>query len=91
LTFPFQTYSHSNGNCAIVGGYMYRGTISALYGKYLYADYCSETIWSRQPGHSPVKMNISGQVPEIESFGEGNQGGIYIVSLEGSIWHLTAA
>jgi hypothetical protein len=33
-------------------------------------------------------MNISGQVPSIVSFAEGNKGGLYIVSLAGSIWRL---
>ena len=91
LTFPFQVYSHGGGNCAVVGGYMYRGTIGSLYGQYLYADLCSGNIWRRKPGNNPIKMSISGQVSSIVSFGEGNLGGIYIVSEAGSIWHLTTA
>lgn len=88
LRYPFQDYAHSKGNCAVVGGYMYRGTISSLYGHYLYADLCSGTIWRRKPGHSPVKLNVSGQVADIVSFAEGNLGGIFIVSDDGLIYRL---
>jgi glucose/arabinose dehydrogenase len=91
LTWPFEEYSHGGGNCAVIGGYMYRGTIGSLYNYYLYADLCSKNIWQRKPGHNPVKMNISGQVSNMVSFAEGNLGGIYIVSKDGSIWRLTTA
>jgi glucose/arabinose dehydrogenase len=91
LRFPFQEYAHSSGNCAVVGGYMYRGSIAALYGSYLYADYCSDNVWRRQPGHNPVKMNISGVANDIVSFGEGNLGGIFIISIDGSIYRLEQA
>ncbi len=89
LTFPFQVYSHDGGNCAVVGGYMYRGSISSLYGYYLYADLCSGNIWRRQPGHAPIRMSISGQVSDIVSFAQGSLGGIYVISIDGSIWRLT--
>jgi glucose/arabinose dehydrogenase len=88
LAWPFQEYSHEGGNCTVIGGYMYRGQISSLYGHYLYADLCSSNVWMRKPGNGPIKMNISGQVPSIVSFAEGNKGGLYIVSMAGSIWRL---
>jgi glucose/arabinose dehydrogenase len=88
LTWPFQEYSHAGGNCSVIGGYMYRGKISSLYGRYLYADLCSGNIWMRKPGSRPVLMNISGQVSNIVSFAQGNLGGIYVISLSGSIYRL---
>jgi glucose/arabinose dehydrogenase len=91
LRFPFQEYAHSNGNCGVVGGYMYRGTIGALYGRYLYADLCTGNIWQRRPGHDPVKMNVSGDVTDIVSFAEGNLGGIFVVGIGGSIYRLELA
>jgi len=46
-TLPILEYSHENGNCAIVGGYVYRGTaLPDLQGAYVYADYCSGSIWA---------------------------------------------
>lgn len=39
---PIARYSHGGGNCSVTGGYVYRGSkYSALYGKYIFADYCS--------------------------------------------------
>jgi glucose/arabinose dehydrogenase len=90
LVWPFQEYSHAGGNCTVIGGYMYRGKISSLYGRYLYADLCSGNIWMRKPGSRPVRMNISGQVSNIVSFAEGNLGGIFVISLNGSIYRLGA-
>lgn len=91
LRYPFQEYAHSGGNCAVVGGYMYRGSIDSLYGRYLYADLCSGNIWKRKPGKSPVKLNVSGTVSSIVSFAEGNLGGVFIISIGGSIYRLEQA
>jgi glucose/arabinose dehydrogenase len=91
LRYPMQEYAHSDGNCAVVGGYMYRGTMDDLYARYLYADYCTGDIWKRMPGHNPVKMNVSGIVSDIVSFAEGNLGGIYVISIDGSIYRLGKA
>jgi len=90
LTWPFAEYSNAGGNCAVVGGYMYRGSISSLYGSYLFADLCTGNIWMRRPGHNAVLMNISGQVSNIVSFAEGNLGGIFVISIDGSIYRLGA-
>jgi glucose/arabinose dehydrogenase len=91
LTWPVLQYSHVGGNCSIIGGYTYRGTISSLYGFYLYADLCSGNIWRRKPGQGPIRMGISGTVSNIVSFAQGNLGGLYVVSIDGSIYYLTTA
>lgn len=47
LTLPVHEYAHSSGNCAIIGGDVYRGgAIPALSGAYMFADYCSGRIWT---------------------------------------------
>jgi glucose/arabinose dehydrogenase len=89
LTWPFWEYSHSGGNCAVVGGYLYRGSISSLYGYYLYADLCSGNIWMQLPGHAPIRMAISGRIPDIVSFSEDSHGELSIVSIDGAIWRLS--
>lgn len=91
LTFPFLEYAHTDGNCAVVGGYKYRGSIDSLYGYYLYADLCSGNIWKRKAGHNPVELNVSGTVSDIVSFAEGNLGGIFVISIDGSIYRLQEA
>ena len=45
LILPILEYDH-NAGCSITGGYAYRGTqVPFLYGKYLFGDFCSGTIW----------------------------------------------
>jgi glucose/arabinose dehydrogenase len=42
--YPIQEWTHTGGNAAI-GGYVYRGPIPELQGKYFYADYVTGKIW----------------------------------------------
>jgi glucose/arabinose dehydrogenase len=94
LKFPAIVYPHATssgpGNCAVMGGYVYRGKIlTRLRGEYLYADNCSGRIWKRRAtGGRPVLMHISFQVANIDSFGEGSAGGLYVISLDGSVYKL---
>jgi len=81
--FPIFDYTHSGGRCSITGGYVYRGSQGALpSGTYVYGDYCSGEIlqWngSTQTLLLDTPMNIS-------SFGEDEQGEIYVVNLGGSV------
>src|SRR5262249_45080145 len=44
---PVYEYDHSNGQCAVMGGVVYRGcAIPDLQGTYFFADYCANKIWS---------------------------------------------
>ncbi len=46
LIRPIAEYDHAEGNCAVTGGYVYRGSLSpGLWGTYVYADYCSGRFW----------------------------------------------
>ena len=42
--FPLREYSHTVGQAAI-GGYVYRGPIPELQGKYFYADFVTAKVW----------------------------------------------
>ena len=45
LVDPIFDYDHSHGDCAIIGGYVYRGSkIPGLVGQYLYTDNCNGKI-----------------------------------------------
>jgi glucose/arabinose dehydrogenase len=89
LTWPFWEYSHGSGNCGVVGGYLYRGSVSSLYGWYVFGDLCTGNIWIEQ-ARRVVRLNISGQVSNLVSFGEGNLGELYLISIAGSVYRLTA-
>jgi glucose/arabinose dehydrogenase len=94
LKFPAIEYPHTAAsgpnNCAVMGGYVYRGTVlTQLRGFYLYADLCSGRIWKRRAtGGRPVLMHISFKVSSIDAFGEGSKGGLYVITTGGSIYKL---
>jgi glucose/arabinose dehydrogenase len=84
LTAPFTEYAHGSGDCAVIGGYVYRGAaIPALAGTYLFADECSGTI------RAVAAANPSDQKPvvllqsrrAISSFGEDEAGEHYLTDL----------
>ncbi len=84
VTFPVYTYSHAGGQCAITGGQVYRGNaLPGLRGAYLFADYCSGTIWQmRMAGESwKVDVLLEGAKWSIASFGSDQDGELYITHL----------
>ena len=99
LIKPIYDYTHAGGNCAVTGGYVYRGTaIPALDGTYFFADYCSGKIWSFvRSGNTVTQFTdrtaelkpITGQtIDNISSFGEDDKGEIYIIDLDGEIFKI---
>lgn len=87
--FPVHEYNHDNGRCSIQGGYVYRGSdVLSLQGAYLFADYCSGTVWaltgdSEQGYASSVLFTAPGNPT---SFGEDHDGEVYITSYDGHIY-----
>lgn len=64
MTFPVAVYDHSGGKCSITGGYVYRGSIyPALFGKYIFSDYCSRQI---------VVMSSDGSITWSAAFAGNN-------------------
>ena len=81
--FPIFDYTHSNGRCSITGGYVYRGSQGALPGgTYVYGDYCSGEILSWDGTAQNVLLDTT---QNISSFGEDEQGEIYVVNLGGTV------
>ncbi len=91
---PVFDVSHDTGACAIVGGYVYRGTkIDALRGAYLFSDNCDGTIRLREPGSGGgVTMHESGlHARAVSSFGQGNGGALYVLSLADGVFRIDPA
>lgn len=90
-TLPKAEYSHAGGNCAITGGYVYRGgSQTAMVGQYVFADYCSGKIWTMPATGSTITLRAdTGQ--NITSFGEGEDGELYAVTSGGDVFHVTAS
>jgi glucose/arabinose dehydrogenase len=91
LTLPIAEYSHDEGGCTVIGGYVYRGArYPDLAGTYLYADYCSGKIWTlRRAGESWTPSLALDKSMLISSFGEDEAGELYVVAHnEGAIYRL---
>ncbi len=90
LTEPIFDYSHANGDDSIIGGYVYRGGADAsLQGKYVFGDFVSGRMWALSGGvatqiASPFGTNT------LTSFGEGADGALYALGINGQIYQLAA-
>lgn len=94
LTDPITTYGHGE-NCAITGGYVYRGcAVQSLQGAYFYGDLCSGQVWSIRWNGTSVYDSISwGSQLEhtpftLVSFGEDAAGELYTVEYDGDIFKI---
>lgn len=86
---PVAEYAHGQERCAVTGGYVYRGTADSLpLGSYVYGDFCSGEIFILEDGASRVLLDTD---LAISSFGEDEDGELYVVSLGGSVSRLTSA
>jgi glucose/arabinose dehydrogenase len=87
FTPPIAEYSHNGGRCSITGGYVYRGSKSSLpFGSYVFADFCTGEIFLLRNGDQSLLMDTS---MSISSFGEDEDGEIYVVGLEGTVRRFT--
>ncbi|MGM9484537.1 PQQ-dependent sugar dehydrogenase [Roseateles sp. NT4] len=91
LTNPIYDYGRANGDATVIGGYVYRGGADAsLEGKYVFGDFISGRIWSFSSGTvTPLATPFGGST--LTSFGEGGDGALYAVGINGNIYQLAAA
>lgn len=99
---PAIVYPHVEGevgHCGVIGGYVYRGEAGSLpEGTYLYADYCSGTMWAvpvEQLRAGQVDPAVVGQLPaelgRVLSFGSDDAGELYLVTSAGNVLAISAA
>ncbi|HEX8993154.1 MAG TPA: PQQ-dependent sugar dehydrogenase [Anaerolineales bacterium] len=94
LIDPVAEYSHAEGGCAIVGGYVYRGRMPEWQGIYLYGDFCSGLIWGlTRSGGSGANATWSSELlfhtrAHITTFGEDQSGEVYFADRGGTIYEL---
>jgi glucose/arabinose dehydrogenase len=87
---PVYEYGSDEG-CSIIGGYVYRGdAIGALRGAFLFADYCATWIRGIQVDGSTVIDERTWDLPvqEVQSFGEDNDGELYVLLGTGPVLKL---
>ena len=88
---PVAEYSHPEGGCSVTGGYVYRGSLPEWNGIYLYGDYCTGMIWGLLPGDGSWQNQLLFDVDfTITSFGQDENGEVYLVSDTGGIYRLVS-
>lgn len=95
-TLPTHFYDSVSPHCGIVGGYVYRGeAIPELSGVYLFSDFCSGFIWGLDAeavarGETAVAHELLDAPQRFVSFGEADDGELYLVALDGGIFRIEA-
>lgn len=94
LLSPILEYGHEEGRCSIIGGYVYRGqAVPRLSGHYLYGDFCSGELFqfgSGEGGHQQTGPTVLLKTAmRISSFGEDEEGELYVIDHGGGIHRLT--
>ena len=87
-------YDHSRGDCAVVGGFVYRGSaFPSLVGTYVYADECTGRVWTLTRDEAG-NWNASEQLKtgiSLSGFGEDQNGEMYVTGLnDGTLYRITA-
>jgi glucose/arabinose dehydrogenase len=92
LTLPVIEYAlHVQSDCAVTGGYVYRGrSLPDWQGIYVYGDYCSGRVWGLFQNPAAVWENglLFETGARITSFGQDEDGEIYLVNHRGSVYQL---
>lgn len=97
LALPVAWYSIAGADCAVIGGYVYRGQRHApLAGAYLLADHCSGVVRALDADAAkagqPVELHDAGTVNlRVTTFGVDESGEMYIAGLEGQILRVVSA
>ncbi len=97
---PVYVYKHGGGEregFSVTGGYVYRGPIRELQGRYIFADYQNPRIWSFQlkagkatdfKDHTKQLQPQGGRINLISSFAEDNDGNVFILDHTGPIYRV---
>ncbi len=82
---PVYEYFHEAPNCwSVTGGYISRGNkYPGLAGRYFFADYCNDIIWSLRDSSGVKIVRTEGVYPgnNFSTFGEDSSGTLYIAGL----------
>jgi glucose/arabinose dehydrogenase len=85
LTLPIAEYDHSVGE-AVIGGYVYRGAIAELQGKYVFADLTGKlfTLTENPPG-TWTRASLLSPNTEISALGQDRAGELYVLEISAGI------
>lgn len=90
---PLHTYRRRKPFCAIIGGFVYRGSaVPSLRGAYLFSDYCDGTLRALAVNGDEVSDRSLGvQVATPSGIAEDAEGELYVISLQGEVFRIEAA
>ncbi len=94
--------SSNTGGFSVTGGYVYRGPVPCLHGTYFFADFVNPRIWSLRVDRDTGEMipgtfqdwtntfnaSIPGNVGNISTFGEDEDGNVYIMDFGGGLYRI---
>ena len=91
---PVHDYPRSAGY-SVTGGYVYRGqALQQLVGRYVFGDFGSGLIWQLVPngagGYTPQQL-LDFNNDSLASFGQGDDGELYVVDIQGGALHKIVA
>jgi uncharacterized repeat protein (TIGR03806 family) len=94
FTAPVYEYDHNGGVAAVIGGYIYRGSgAPALAGRYLFGDNVILGLNALQLNGSGGLVSqsvVAPTLPEIRSMGEDDNGEVYALAGDGTIYRFQA-
>lgn len=85
---PIHTYDRADGECSVIGGYVYRGAaIPELTGAYVYGDFCTGEVRALAAAGSTVVADepLGITVPGLVAFGEDTDGELWTLSNQGPV------
>jgi glucose/arabinose dehydrogenase len=88
---PILERPHTAGDCAIIGGYVYRGASTLhLEGAYIFGDECTGVLRAvvQSGGHVNQSAPLHLTVPQLTTFGQGPKGALFAASRDGTIYNL---
>ena len=92
---PLYEYAHgSTGRCSVTGGYVYRGSAFPLmHGGYFFGDFCTGEVFAMSAlANSPARVRrMANTSMLISSFGESENGELYVVDHRGSVFRVRAS
>jgi glucose/arabinose dehydrogenase len=98
LTLPIHEYDHSQGECSVIGGFVYRSDASTLHGLYFFGDFCTGRVFTYQPSTGSVVDRTVELGPaadsdfDLVSFGEDGVGRLLLVQrASGSVYRIAPA
>ena len=91
FVFPVHAYDHTDGNVAVIGGRVYRGTaFPSLVGKYVYGDYLGQ-VWALTIEDGQVVANDRiARFPKLTAFVETDDGELLVLTYDFGFYKLSS-